>query len=108
MRGNSAQDCDRLQGKRLMQRRERNVALEVGQHCGVHAHRCRILRCAMHHAVHDRRRRQSAGLPYDARADFLQRGVIRLVLANPLDAAGPHRLARQRLDACIEQGELDA
>ena len=67
------QHLDRLEREGLMQRRERNVALEIRQHRGVDAHRRRVPGSAMHHAVDHRRGRPSARLPYHARAQLLQR-----------------------------------
>ena len=67
------QHLDRLERERLMQRGERNVALQHREHSGVDAHRRRVPRSAMHHAVDHRRGRPSAGLLYHGRAQLLQR-----------------------------------
>ena len=91
-----------------MQRRERNKALEVGEHRRVHTNRRRVLGPAVDDAVDYRRRRLPARLAFDGPAHLLQRGGVRLFTADAFDFAGPERLARQRLDCRVEQGELDA
>ena len=75
------ENFDRLDRKRLVQRREGDVAPEVGQHARVDAHRRRILAAAVHDAVSHRRRRSATRLPFDAGSDTLQRRVVRPFIA---------------------------
>ena len=121
------QDLDRLQRERLVQRRQRDVALQVRQHRMVHADRRRVLAAAVHDAVGHGRGQPSAGL-LDARSRA--RAALRrrtasspsrtsavggapactsFALLPPMPSTWPaQRLARQRGHCRIEQRELDA
>ena len=120
---------NRFERKRLVQRRERNVAAQVGQHLRVHAHRVRVFGAAMHHAVHHRNDVVPAvchALQH-ACTDVLQRGVVGVRgvqrhwagghagfakggrgAGDAIHFAVPKRFARQGLHAGVKQRELDA
>ena len=121
------QRLDGFQRERLVQGRQRDVGLEVGQHGGVHAHRVEVFGAAMHHAVRHGGDAVAAQAGQNARADVLQRGMVGLGAVqrhraghhagfakggggagDALDLAVPQRLARQRLHAGVKQRELDA
>ena len=127
VRALAQQDLDGLQRERLVQRRQRDVALEVGQHLGIDAHRVEVLATAVDHAVRDRGHAAPVEPGQDALPDQRQRvavGVVRAqfdrerrhvglaeIRRRPADAlhlAVPQRPARQRHGAGIEHGELDA
>ena len=124
------QDVHGLQRKGLVQWRQRDEGLEVGQHAGIDAHGLEVAAAAVHHAVGDGghagavQLRQARG---DALADQLQRGAVGVGCvqgdgkgrhaalaevgrgpAYALDLAVPQRLARQRALGTVEDGELDA
>ena len=113
----------------LMQRGQRDVALQVGQHLGIHAHRMGILGAAMHDTVCHTDEPTLTHTLADPRTDVVDRGDIRTaavifgtqraaggigVLVGDIGAANVHRLAAphralgQRMFSGIVQGELDA
>jgi hypothetical protein len=121
------QDLDRLQRERLVQRRQRDVALQIREDIVVDADGCGVLVAAVHDPMHDCHRRSSAGLRDDGCAHVPQRGVVglldiecercrwrsrlhelRAIAADAFDLARPDGLARQRRHRGVEQRELDA
>ena len=127
VRALAQEDLDRLQREGLVQRCQRDVALEVGQHTGIHPHRCEVLAAAVDHAMGDGGDRAAVEAGDDAFADQLQGGAIRgcgvqldrerhhsglaevrLRSTDALHLAVPLRLARRRIGIGVVHGELDA
>src|SRR5476649_2310246 len=121
------QQLDGLQRERLVQRRQRNVVAQVGQHGGVDAHRREVFAAAVDHAVRDGGQAASVEPAQHLGADVRQRRVVGLLRverqrggrfgrgavagfggADAVDLAAPRGQARQRRLRRVEQRELDA
>ena len=121
------QDLDRLQRERLVQRRQRHVARQVGQHAGIDPRGLEVAAAAVHHAMRDRGEASAVQSRAHALQDQRQRRAVGVCLvernrerrnaafaevgrrpADALHLAVPQRLARQRRGGRVEQRELDA
>ena len=121
------QDVDGFQREGLVERCQRDIAAQVFEHAGVHAHRFEVPVAAVHHAVRDQAHAMSVQAGEDAFADQRQRVAVRargierdrerrdaafaevgLRAADALHLAIPQRPARQRCNGGIEHRELDA
>ena len=75
------QPLDGFERKRLVQRRERNVGFEIGEHASINTNGIGVLAAAVHHAVRHRRELALAKPGDHPLANALQRrevGVLRI------------------------------